>query len=73
MLAMLTVIIISVIDTKQDVVIKIHRKQSPLQELPFGVAPMLLFLDPTGKLLYVANGANNLLAVIDLETDKVTD
>ena len=63
--------IVSVIDTKQDIVLK-SIETKPNAELPFGSAPNALVIDPSGKLLYVANGANNLLAVIDLETDKVT-
>jgi YVTN family beta-propeller protein len=63
--------VISVIDTKEDTVLK-SIETKPISELPFGSAPNALVIDPSGKSLYVANGANNLLAVIDLETDKVT-
>ncbi len=63
--------VISVIDTKEDTVLK-SIETKPISELPFGSAPNALVLDPSGKLLYVANGANNLLAVIDLDTDKIT-
>ena len=63
--------IISVIDTKEDLLLK-SIETKPRTELPFGSAPNALILGASGKLLYVANGANNSLAVIDLDTDKVT-
>ncbi|MEW6742648.1 MAG: alkaline phosphatase family protein [Planctomycetota bacterium] len=37
----------------------------PDGELPFGSAPNALVLAPDGKRLYVANGANNAVAVLD--------
>ncbi len=63
--------IISVIDTKEDILLK-SIETKPRAELPFGSAPNALVLGSSGKLLYVANGANNSLAVIDLKNDKVT-
>ena len=62
--------IISVIDTKSDVVIK-ELDPKPMTGLPFGSAPNALAISADGNKLYVANGGNNLLAVIDLQTDKV--
>lgn len=63
--------IVSVIDTRQDKVLRTIDTK-PIAELPFGSAPNALVMDSSGKTLYVANGANNLLAVIDLATDQVT-
>jgi YVTN family beta-propeller protein len=63
--------IVSVIDTKEDRLLKLIDTK-PLADIPFGSAPNALVIDPMGKFLYVANGGNNLLSVIDLETDKVT-
>jgi YVTN family beta-propeller protein len=42
-----------------------------MAELPFGSAPNALAISGDGKTLNVANGGNNLIAVIDLATDKV--
>jgi len=63
--------IISVIDTKEDKLIK-NIQTKPIADMPYGSIPNALVLDPSGKFLYVANGGNNLLAKIDLTTDKVT-
>jgi len=55
--------IISVIDIKTDKVIEeisVHLDKS----IPFGSAPNALTLSPGGKVLYVANGTDNAIAVI---------
>jgi len=59
--------IISVIDTETDEItdkISVRMKD----DLPFGSSPNALSISPDGKLLYVANGTDNALCVI--ETDK---
>jgi YVTN family beta-propeller protein len=42
----------------------------PDSALPFGSAPNALALDESRGLLYVANGGNNALAVVELHADK---
>jgi YVTN family beta-propeller protein len=42
-----------------------------MEELPFGSAPNDLAVSPDGKTLYIANGGDNLLTVIDLVKYKI--
>ena len=42
-----------------------------MDELPFGSTPNDLVVSPDGKTLYVANGGDNLIAVIDLSEYKL--
>ena len=61
--------IISVIDTKKDVVIeKISVRME--KELPFGSAPNALAISKNGKQLYVANGTDNAICVIQLDRNN---
>jgi len=62
--------LISVIDTRTDMVIK-DLNPKPMADLPFGSAPNALAISADGLTLYAANGGNNLIAVIDLVTDNV--
>jgi len=59
---------VSVIDTKTDAVVKTISSK-PMAELPFGSAPTALAI--ANKTMYVANGGNNCLAVIDLPSGKL--
>lgn len=57
---------VSVIDTRSDTVIEtIWTKSSP-SDL-FGASPNALVFDPTGQTLYVANGTQNAIAVIQFD------
>ncbi|MCK5455953.1 MAG: beta-propeller fold lactonase family protein, partial [Melioribacteraceae bacterium] len=58
--------IISVIDTKEDKVIE-EISVSLDSSLPFGNAPNALEISNDGELLYVANGTENSICVIDLK------
>ena len=59
--------IISVIDTEKDEVVqKISVRMN--DDLPFGSSPNALTISPDGKFLYVANGTNNAICLV--ETDK---
>ncbi len=62
--------IISVIDTRKDVVID-KISVSIDDSLPFGNAPNALTISKEGRLLYVANGTENSICVIDLTTKKI--
>ncbi len=62
--------IISVINTKKDVVID-KISVSIDDSLPFGNAPNALTISKDGRLLYVANGTENSICVIDLTTKKI--
>ncbi|MBK7106981.1 MAG: hypothetical protein IPH62_17040 [Ignavibacteriae bacterium] len=60
---------ISVIDTKTDKVVnEINVKMN--KDLPFGSAPNSLTISKDGKKLFVANGTDNAICVIDLENPK---
>ncbi|MFC2123365.1 alkaline phosphatase family protein [Bacteroidota bacterium] len=60
---------ISVIDTKNDAVIdKISVRME--KELPFGSAPNALAISNDGKKLFVANGTDNALCVIQLDDNN---
>ena len=62
--------IISIIDTKKDTEIgKIS--VSIDNSLPFGNAPNALEISKDGKYLYVANGTENSICVIDLSNNKI--
>ena len=63
--------IISVIDTKKDTVVD-KISVSINNALPFGNAPNALTISKDGKFLYVANGTENSICVIDLSTNKIT-
>ncbi|MCC7086806.1 MAG: bifunctional YncE family protein/alkaline phosphatase family protein [Pirellulales bacterium] len=55
---------VSVIDSKHDEVVQtisVH----PAPDLPFGSSPNALAFSTNGKWLYVANGANNAIAVVE--------
>jgi YVTN family beta-propeller protein len=57
--------IISVINTSTDQVIEeisVHRKA----DLPFGSAPNALTVSPDGKYLYIANGSENAICVVQI-------
>ena len=57
---------LSVIDTRTDTVVEtIWTKQSPTDL--FGASPNALVFDKKGKRLYVANGTQNAIAVIDFD------
>jgi YVTN family beta-propeller protein len=58
---------VSVIDTRVDKV-KVNIPCRPENRLPFGSGSNALALDPSEKILYVANGSNNCLAIINLGT-----
>lgn len=61
---------VSVINTQSDNVIdKISSK--PMEELPFGSAPNDVAVAPDGKTLYIADGVDNLLAVMDLNNNRL--
>ncbi|MFZ1289399.1 MAG: bifunctional YncE family protein/alkaline phosphatase family protein [Melioribacteraceae bacterium] len=61
---------VSVIDTKTDKVInEINVKMN--KDLPFGSAPNSLKISKDGKNLFVANGTDNAICVIDLESKNV--
>ena len=61
--------IISVIDTKKDVIIdKISVRME--KELPFGSAPNAMAISKNGKQLYVANGTDNAICVIQLDNNN---
>jgi YVTN family beta-propeller protein len=62
--------LISVIDTRTNTLTK-DLSSKPMSELPFGSAPNSLTISRDGKTLFVANGGNNHLAVIDLISGKV--
>ena len=58
--------IISVIDTKTDEVVKeISVRMN--DDLPFGSSPNALSISPDGKFLYVANGTDNAICVIEAD------
>ena len=63
--------VISVIDTRKDMVID-KISVSLDDSLPFGNAPNALTISKDGKFLYVANGTENSICVIDLSTNKIT-
>lgn len=57
---------LSVIDTQQDIVVeKISARQSPADL--FGAQPTALAFDPSGRRLYVCNGTQNAVAVVQFE------
>ena len=56
---------VSVIDTKTDAVVA-SISVRPGAGAPIGSSPNALAMSPDGKTLYVANGANNALAVVDV-------
>ena len=61
--------IISVIDTKKDAVVdEISVRME--KDLPFGSAPNALEISKDGKQLYVANGTDNALCVIQLDNNN---
>ncbi len=60
---------LSVIDTRTDRVIeKIWARQTPADL--FGAQPNAMAFDPTGRRLYVCNGTQNAVAVIEFEPGK---
>src|SRR5262249_19835280 len=61
---------LSVIDTRSDEVVETIACR-PEGRLPFGSGANALALSPDGQTLYVANGTNNCVAVIDLGTKAV--
>ena len=56
---------VDIIDTTNAKVIG-HIATRPLENLPFGSLPNALALDETNQRLYVANGGNNAVAVVNL-------
>jgi YVTN family beta-propeller protein len=56
---------VSLIDTSTDEVIETHATRWEASD-PFGCSPNELAFDETGKTLYVCNGTQNSLAVIDI-------
>ena len=63
--------LVSVIDTRTNQVVQ-QLSTKPMDNLPLGSAPNALTISADGKTLYVANGGNNALAVLDLAKGKVT-
>ncbi|MGE3106891.1 MAG: alkaline phosphatase family protein [Phycisphaerales bacterium] len=60
---------VSVIDTRTEAVVcKIWTKPTPADLL--GAAPNAATFDATGRTLYVANGSQNAIAVIDFDADE---
>jgi YVTN family beta-propeller protein len=60
---------LSVIDTRTDRIIeKIWTRQTPADL--FGAQPNALAFDPTGRRLYVCNGTQNAVAVIEFEPEE---
>jgi DNA-binding beta-propeller fold protein YncE len=60
---------LSVIDTRQDRVIETIWVKPKPSEL-FGASPNALAFDPAGKLLYVANGTQNAIAVVEFRPGR---
>ncbi len=61
--------VISIIDTKSDVVIDTISVRME-KDLPFGSAPNALAISGDGKQLFVANGTDNALCVIQLDKNN---
>ena len=59
---------VAVIDTKANRVVETGCRFRSDARLPFGSGPNALAVSPDGARLYVANGTDNAIAVVDLGT-----